>query len=209
MNTVIKQTRSDGTVKLVGDNTDAYGFMESLKARGVEVMGACAVILGAGGAAAAAAYALAAEGASEIVLLNRTLSRAVVLADNLNVKFPQIALALNDWDAIGRAQLIVNATSVGMSPHQNESPLPANAAIAPDAVLFDLVYNPPETRFLREAGAHGARVIGGLEMLIYQGARALELWTGKPAPVEVMRAAAERALQEMIAHANAPATQEE
>jgi shikimate dehydrogenase len=201
VNTVVKQSRPDGTQKLVGDNTDAYGFMESLRARRIETRGMCVVILGAGGAAAAAAYALAQAGAREIVLLNRSLTRAVALADRLNRKFPQMALALNDWDAVERARLVVNATSVGMSPHMDESPLPTHAKLAPDAVLYDLVYNPPETKFLHEAKMRGVRTIGGLEMLIYQGARALELWTGQPAPVEVMRRAAEEALEEITAHA--------
>ncbi len=193
VNTIIKR---DG--KLLGDNTDAYGFLQALRVRRINPAGARVSILGAGGAAAAAAYALAQANVGEIILLNRTLARSVELADRLNKKFPQLALAINEWDALAQAQLIINATSVGMSPHVEESPAPKNFVFPKDAVVFDLVYNPPITQFLREAKAGGARVIGGLEMLIYQGARSFELWTGQRAPIRVMQRAAAAALQEIL-----------
>jgi len=197
VNTILKRTDADGHTKLIGDNTDAYGLVRALRECDVEPKGMCVVILGAGGAAAAAAYALAGEGANEIVLLNRTLARSVELADRLHEKFPNLALAINDWDVLKRAHLIINATSVGMSPRTGESPLAENVVLAQDAFVFDLVYNPPATKFLRQGEARGARVLGGLDMLIYQGARAFELWTGKPAPIEVMRTAATQALHEI------------
>lgn len=198
VNTIRKRRDADGTVKLVGDNTDAYGFLQALREQNFYPQGTRVAILGAGGAAAAAAYVLAAEGAGEIVLLNRTLTRSVDLADRLHAKFPQLALSINDWDALGAAQLVVNATSVGMKPHADASPLPPNSVLAKDAIAFDLVYNPPATKFLQDAERGGGRVLGGLEMLIFQGARAFELWTGKRAPVKVMRDAATRALQELL-----------
>lgn len=203
VNTVVKRANADGSVTLVGENTDAYGFMQALRARRVNPRGQRVAILGAGGAAAAAAYALAEAGAHEIILLNRTLARSIELADRLVQKFRRMGLAINDWDALGKTQLLVNATSVGMSPHPDASPLPPHVLLAPHAVVYDLVYNPPMTRFLREAQAQGARIVGGLEMLIYQGARAFELWTGKRAPVRIMRASAARALEEMIRAADA------
>ncbi len=193
VNTILKQ---DG--KLIGDNTDAYGFLQALRVRRINPQGACVSILGAGGAAAAAAYALAQAGVDEIILLNRTLARGIALADRLNKKFPQLALAINDWDALAQSQLIINATSVGMSPRVDESPAPKNFSFPKHAIVFDLVYNPPATKFLRDAKQNGARVIGGLEMLIYQGARAFELWTGARAPIRVMRNAATAALQELL-----------
>ena len=192
VNTILKQ---DGN--LIGDNTDAYGFLQALRVRKIHPQNARVAILGAGGAAAAAAYALAQAGAQEIVFLNRTLSRSIELADRLNQRFPELELALNDWDVLEEMHLIINATSVGMAPHADESPLPARYLFPRDAIVFDLVYNPPVTKFLREAKARGARVIGGLEMLVYQGARAFELWTGERAPVRVMRDAASKALREM------------
>lgn len=198
VNTILKRVDANGVHRLVGENTDAYGFMQALRVRGIHPQNARAAIIGAGGAAAAAAYALAQEGAREIILLNRTLSRAVALADRLGARFPRLELAINDWEALPRMHFIINATSIGMAPHADESPLPPGATLPRGAIVYDLVYNPPETRFLREARRVGARVIGGLEMLIYQGARAFELWTGQDAPVEVMRKSATRALREMI-----------
>lgn len=192
VNTILKR---DG--KLIGDNTDAYGFLQALRVRKIHPQNARVAILGAGGAAAAAAYALAQEGAQEIVFLNRTLSRSIELADRLNQRFPELELALNDWDVLDEMHLIINATSVGMAPHADESPLPTRYTFSRNAIVFDLVYNPPATKFLREAKARGARVIGGLEMLVYQGARAFELWTGARAPIRVMRDAASKALRAM------------
>lgn len=192
VNTIVKR---DG--KLIGDNTDAYGFLQALRVRRIHPQNVRAAILGAGGAAAAAAYALAQEGAREIIFLNRTLARSIELADRLNRRFPELELALNDWDALSEMHLVINATSVGMAPKTDESPLPARYAFPPRAIVFDLVYNPPDTKFLRDAQAHGARAIGGLEMLVYQGARAFELWTGERAPVRVMRDAAHKALLKM------------
>lgn len=193
VNTILK--RED---KLVGDNTDAYGFIRALRVRRINPQGACVAILGAGGAAAAAGYALAQAGVRKIVLLNRTPARGVELADRLKYKFPSLELAINDWDVLKQMQLIINATSVGMSPHRDASPLPEHFVVPRQAVVYDLVYNPPATRLVRDARACGARVIGGLEMLIYQGARAFELWTGQRAPVRVMRAAATTALHDLI-----------
>lgn len=198
VNTILKRADATGSQKLIGDNTDAYGFIRALQVRHIAAKHTRVAIFGAGGAAAAAAYALAQEGAREIIFLNRTVERAVELADRLNQKFPNLALALNDWHALARSQLIINATSVGMAPQQDASPLPENVILPRHAVVFDLVYNPPATKFLREAKQRGARVIGGLEMLIYQGARAFELWTGQRAPVRVMRAAASTALHKWI-----------
>lgn len=198
VNTILKRAGADNVQKLIGDNTDAYGFIQALRARHIAARHTRVAIFGAGGAAAAAAYALAQEGAREIIFLNRTVERAAELADRLNQKFPHLALALNDWHALARTQLIINATSVGMTPHADESPLAENVILPRHAVVFDLVYNPPVTKFLREAQQRGARVIGGLEMLIYQGARAFELWTGQRAPVRVMRTAAANALDKLI-----------
>lgn len=193
VNTVVKRQG-----KLIGDNTDAYGFIQALKVRGIHPRHARAMIIGAGGAAAATAYALTQEGAREMIVVNRTIARAAELADRLHARFPHLELAVNDWDALTRMHLIVNASAIGMSPRQNESPIPQHRTIKPGQIVFDLVYNPPETPLLREAARAGARGIGGLEMLVYQGARSFELWTGKDAPVEVMQSAAEGALREMM-----------
>ncbi len=195
VNTILKR---EG--KLVGDNTDVYGFLQALWVRRIPLKGVRAVILGAGGAAAGAGYALGQAGVKEIVLVNRTAARSHALAERLNEKFPALTRADSDWGAVGKAQLIVNATSAGMSPHPDKSPLPDAVSLERGAVVFDLVYNPPTTRLLGQARRQGARTIGGLDMLIYQGARAFQLWTGARAPVRVMRTAATAALQEMMLH---------
>lgn len=194
VNTLVKRNG-----KLVGENTDAFGFIESLRQKHISPRNSSAFIIGAGGAASAVCYALATEGAREIILVNRTLGRAVDLADHLHEHFPDLDLAVNDWAALEYANIIVNASAVGMSPHKDESPLPAGSMIPGRAAVIDLVYNPPETPLLRLAETAGAQIVGGLEMLIHQGARAFEMWTGEPAPVEVMRAAAIGALREQSA----------
>lgn len=192
VNTVVKR---EG--KLLGDNTDAYGFIQALKVRKIHPRHARVMIIGAGGAAAATAYALAQEGAREIVLVNRTIARAADLADRLHIRFPHLELAVNDWDALTQMHMIVNASAVGMAPRENESPIPQHRSLVRGQIVFDLVYNPPETRLMRDAVRVGTRAIGGLEMLVYQGARSFELWTGTAAPVEVMQRAAEGALREL------------
>jgi shikimate dehydrogenase len=197
VNTIYKRVDENGVETLLGDNTDEYGFIRALRVRHIHAKNARVAILGAGGGAAAAAFALAREGAQEIVLLNRTRARAVELAARVNHAFPQLEFGINAWEALERMQLVINATSIGMAPHADASPLPPAHALPPRAIVFDLVYNPPTTKFLREAKQRGARVIGGLEMLIYQGARAFELWTGARAPIRVMRDAAVDALREM------------
>ncbi len=182
---------------LLGENTDGAGFMQALREQGVDPRDCCAFIFGAGGAAAAVAFALARAGARQLVLVNRTAGRAAELADRLHAACPSLALAVNWWAPWPRADLIVNATAIGMTPATNASPLPAGREIPRGALVFDLVYNPLETRLMQQARRAGARAAGGLDMLVYQGARAFELWTGRPAPVEVMRAAALAALAEV------------
>lgn len=187
VNTIIKR---DGA--LIGDNTDGYGFAQALRDAKVDPRNKQIAILGAGGAARAAAVTLAELGAARIVILNRTTSRAESLADFLCASFPNAAITVNDERALAKANLIVNATSVGMSPHVDESPMPV--AFPRAVVVFDLVYRPAETRFLREAACAGAQTIGGFGMLVHQGAAAFKLWTERDAPVDVMFDAAQRAL---------------
>lgn len=190
VNTVYKQGET-----LVGENTDAPGFMQSLRQCGVEANEARAVVLGAGGAAAAVAFALASAGARHLAIINRSSTRAEELASRLRQHFPLVEISPNRMEALERADIIVNATSIGMAPDPDFSPLPAGQAIAPRSTIVDLVYNPPQTKFMREAARAGARCIGGLEMLVYQGAISFQMWTGREAPLPVMRAAAENALK--------------
>ena len=163
--------------RLRGHNTDWEGFLKALDSRGVGLCGRKAVVVGAGGAAAAVVYALVSSGA-EVAVVNRTPSRARALARRFSSLGSVTHGGLHDLAAFLReAELLVNATPVGMTPHAEESPVPADL-LREGLVVYDLVYNPPETKLLRDAGERGCLAIGGLEMLVYQGIRALELWTG-------------------------------
>ena len=187
VNTIIKK---DG--KLIGDNTDGYGFSASLRSAHVDPQSKRVVVLGAGGAARAVTVTLAQAGAEQITILNRTTPRAQALAGFLRASFPNADIRENDETALSDAQLIVNATPVGMSPHEAESPM--RGAFPAGAVAIDLVYRPLETRFLRQAAEENAQTIGGLGMLVHQGAASFKLWTGRDAPVDLMLDAARHAL---------------
>ena len=191
VNTVVAR-RGD----LVGDNTDASGFLRALTEGGIAVLGARAVVLGAGGAARAIAYALATAGAESVCVHNRTHDRAQRLAAAL-AEFGDVrALPDAELGMVGRAAtLLVNATSVGMAGGPAEDVLPCRSSVLPEeGAVVDIVYRPARTPLLREAGRRGLIAQNGVPMLVHQGAAALEQWTGEPAPVDVMRAALERAL---------------
>jgi len=193
VNTIVND---DG--RLTGYNTDAPGFLQAMRSKNIEPEGKNIVILGAGGASKGISFILAGAGAS-LAILNRTLSRAEELATQVSqicqrrVK----AVALNEKNmarALDGADILVNTTSVGMVPGVEQTPVPA-ALLKPHLVVFDIVYNPLETRLLREAKAAGARTIDGLDMLVGQGALAFEKWTGQKAPLAVMKQAAVKALK--------------
>jgi shikimate dehydrogenase len=178
--------------RLRGYNTDAAGFVHALETGGVDVAGRRVIVLGAGGGARAVAYSLADLGAVPVIV-NRTPERAESLARDVSrdtgVDASWSALTPGAVDDLaGSAALIVNTTSVGMSPHVSESPCPSSA-MRRDLAVCDIVYNPLQTALMRDAEAIGAPTISGTEMLIGQGARAFELWTGLRAPVDVMRQA--------------------
>ena len=184
--------------ELTGYNTDAPGFLQALRAQGIEPDGKSIVILGAGGAAKGISFILAGAGAS-LVILNRTLSRAEELASQIARYYHQKveAMTLNEANlkrAFERVDVLVNTTSVGMVPDVDRTPVPGNLLNSHLAVS-DIVYNPLETRLLREAKAAGARTIDGLDMLVWQGALAFEKWTGRKAPFEIMKQAALKALR--------------
>ncbi len=195
VNTIVSQNG-----RLTGFNTDALGFINSLRSEaGMSVAGLEVVLIGAGGAARAAAYALADEGVGELAIANRTAERAESLADEVGrTGVAASAFGIADsqlFSACERADLIVNSTSVGMlrGPAEGRSPIPASV-ISSGSVVYDMVYNPSDTPLLLDAAKAGARVVGGLPMLVYQGAAAWTRWTGREAPVEVMFAAAKEAL---------------
>jgi len=192
--------------KLLGFNTDAYGFLKALhddakfKPENKRV-----VILGAGGAARAVAFALLEEKLSSLIIANRTLAKAEGLASSLakhaaNNKI-NTEIAAVPWPsskvikALESCQLIVNCTSLGMwsTSYEEKSPLASNL-IPEGALVYDLVYNPSETPLLRMARKAGASTIGGLPMLVYQGAASFKMWTGREAPLDIMISAARQSL---------------
>lgn len=176
---------------LTGYNTDAAGFLKSLVKRDIDPSGKKVVILGAGGVARAISFALT-EQKAEIEILNRSGSPdpAEKLAANLSKhsKSKIHAAELSEPNlkqALKQADILINATSVGMSPNTDNSLVPPEL-LKPDMVVYDVVYNPQKTRLLADAEKAGAVVIGGLDMLIWQGALAFELWTGVEAPLDTM-----------------------
>ena len=190
VNTIIVQ--DDG--RLVGDNTDAPGFVADLRDHGVDPTGQRMLVLGAGGSARAIVYGLAAAGARTITIANRTLARAEELAAALQPDFPAIPLAACAMPAdlahyATQSDLVVNCTSLGMTPNAEGLPWQPDLPFCADQTVYDLVYNPRRTRLLAQAERDGARAIGGIGMLIWQGAIAFERWTGQQPPVEIMRAA--------------------
>ncbi len=181
--------------KFYGYNTDAIGFLNALREAGCEPKGLRVAVLGAGGAARAVVYALARSETDSIIVFNRTAERAAFLVDDLAEVFPDSRLtfealtpeALIDLDST--VDLVVNTTSVGMYPDIDTSPWPVDVPLPRQAILYDLVYNPIETVFLRSAKTNQTQAIDGLGMLVHQGAFAFETWTGQQAPVTVMRKA--------------------
>ncbi|MBX3015818.1 MAG: shikimate dehydrogenase [Caldilineaceae bacterium] len=182
--------------RLSGDNTDARGFVADLREHGVDPAGKRALVLGAGGSARAIVYGLAEAGCLSITILNRTVEKAHDLATDIRAVFPFCRLSGHTMPAeiallAQEAAIIINCTSLGMTPKVEGLPWAEAVPFRPGQVVYDLVYNPPQTRLLQKAAADGAQAIGGLGMLIWQGAIAFERWTGQQPSVAVMRAAAE------------------
>jgi shikimate dehydrogenase len=186
VNCVVREP--DGT--LTGHNTDASGFMDALRADyGFDPMGWRVVVIGAGGAARSVVLGLTEAGVSEVVVVNRDRMRAQE-ASRLAGPIGRVG----DPSEVAYADLVVNATPLGMLTRSD--PLPIDPEILhAGQVVVDLVYSPRETRLLYEARGRGARAIEGIGMLVHQAAHQFSLWTGRPAPVNVMRAAAEGAAQ--------------
>jgi shikimate dehydrogenase len=166
-----------------GYNTDAAGAVRALRAHDVSLSGT-AVVVGAGGAGRAIAFALADEGMT-VHIVNRTVERATQLAEAVPGASGHglDALSASDDDLLADAAVLVNATSVGME--EDVSPIP-EAALHADLAVLDAVYTPLETRLLQDAAKVGATTVDGGWMLLYQGAAAFEHWTGRDAPVDVM-----------------------
>lgn len=209
---------------LYGYNTDAPGLLNALadyeigtsdENGHVSLKGYTVVLLGAGGAARSAAFAVASASVTRLIIVNRSLERAQQLGNDVGKQFVVSSLSsansaettqvfcLNDTEFLipHPRSIIINATSVGMhrihgihaanenGRTEDESPLSSEilARFTPDTFIFDMVYNPVQTRLLIQARALGLRAVNGLPMLLHQGALAFTLWTGQPAPLDIMR----------------------
>ncbi len=187
---------------LAATNTDVSGFVRALREdAGADLQGKRVLLLGAGGAARAIVLGLAREGIASLAIANRTTLRALDVAAVAAGMVSRIEVIPLSPEALASeaadADLIVNSTTLGMTGVGGPSPLAARA-IPAAALVYDIVYNPPDTPLLLEAKAAGAQTLGGLAMLVYVGAEAFEQWTGLKAPVDVMMAAAEKALAERL-----------
>jgi shikimate dehydrogenase len=186
--------------KLHGLNTDVDGVLKSLEPHEQQIQGKSVVLLGAGGAARAVLHCLTAKHRpARLVIATRTLQHGKDLAASFGGAVQIEVVSLSDTallPMIGDATLIVNATPIGMNPDSSASPLSSTAAFHHGQIVFDLIYTPMQTTLLKSSAAQGATTIGGLEMLIQQGARAFELFTGKRMPVELVREALEKKLRD-------------
>jgi shikimate dehydrogenase len=184
VNTITKEGH-----RLVGHNTDVPGFRVALdKLVGKQKMPRTAVVLGAGGGARAVVYGLITEGFQRVVVFNRHLHRAEGLVKHFGRSAAHMELRAMPWhesiieSELAKAKVLVNATSIGLI--DDATPLPGEL-IPPELLVLDLIYK--RTRFLREAEAAGSTVLDGELMLLHQGAAAFTLWTGKPAPLQLMQ----------------------
>ncbi len=205
VNTLLFEQKENRAL-ISGLNTDDKGFVGALRQAGFEPQdGGRVVVVGAGGAARAVVFGLLWSGAEEIVVLSRSLARAETLVSDLGIRPKDSsrlsALSLTAETLVESARtaaLLVNATTVGMWPHVDNSIWPDRVPIPSHLTVFDLVYNPLETRLLQQTRRSGAHGVDGLGMLVRQGALALDMWTGVGLPVDeiaaLMRTACERVL---------------
>ena len=178
------------TIRAHGFNTDADAITRSLREDlELELSGTRVLLLGAGGAGRTAALKLAGEGVAKLYLVNRTAGKAAAVAAEIARRRPELPLRLGYPDPKETVDLILNATSLGLKP-EDPSPLDTTAfPLARAGAVYDMIYRPAETPLLRAARAAGRRAANGLGMLLHQGAKALELWTGRNPPIEQMREA--------------------
>lgn len=191
VNTILHQ---DG--KLIGHNTDGIGFMSSLKVKGIEVLQKKITVIGAGGAATAIIVQAALDGVKEIAVFNRKddffqkiQNKLAVISKKTgcNIQLYDLADQKQLAQEVAESRLLVNATGVGMSPQLAATPIEDFSIIHSDLAVYDVIYTPRETRFLKQAKERGVVTSNGLGMLLYQGAAAFELWTGQKMPIEVVQ----------------------
>ena len=182
---------------LVGYNTDGVGYMQAVRDAGYDITGKTITIMGAGGAATAICAQAALDGVEKIHIFARETSRfwerTQKLVENINSTLPCKAVLHENKDtgalagAISESALLLNATSVGMAPDTDSTIIQDTSLYHPELIVSDVIYNPRETRFLREAREAGCRTFNGMYMLLYQGAEAFRLWTGKEMPIKEIK----------------------
>ena len=191
VNTVVN---NDG--HLTGHNTDGIGYVRALREDGHDIIGKKMTILGAGGTATSIFVQAALDGVSEISIFNRRskfFERAVKIIDQLKT-YTHCAIHLYDFDdesilrrEIQESAILTNATSVGMAPNTEQSIISDSSFFHKNLIVSDVIYNPRETQLLKLAREFGCKTQNGLNMLLYQGAEAFRLWTGKEMPVEIIK----------------------
>jgi shikimate dehydrogenase len=193
----VNTVRREGD-RLIGENTDGKGFLRGVRVdAGVDPKGKRAIVLGAGGAARAIVTELALAGVSDLVVVNRSADRAGQMVQELSAKTNRVIRSV-PWQSVYRvpadADLLVNATSIGLFPDVDAMPPVDLRDAAPSLLVCDAVFNPPETRLLAAARGRGLPVLDGLSMLVYQGVIGFQLWTGQDPPENVMKTALRKAL---------------
>ena len=181
---------------LTAYTTDGVGFMRAVKEDGVDIIGKKMTLLGAGGAATAILVQAALDGVAEINVFNvrdNFFGRAEEIVAKLNER-TECKVTLHDYSdpevlrtSIAESAILVNGTSVGMAPNVDRTIITDTSMFHKDLFVFDVIYNPEETLFLKKAKAAGCRTLNGLNMLLYQGAASFELWTGKEMPVDIIK----------------------
>jgi len=173
-------------IRAAGFNTDADAIVRALREDlGMDVAGATVLLLGAGGAGRVAALRLAAEKAAHLFLVNRTTAKAQAVADEIRNRFPSVRVNVG-FPTTG-VDLVMNATSLGLRADDALPLRDADFSLSKAKAVYDMIYRPAETPLLKAGRAAGCRVANGIGMLLYQGAAALELWSGQKAPIDVMR----------------------
>ena len=191
VNTVVNENG-----KLTGYNTDGTGYMRAVKEAGFSIKGEKMTLLGAGGAAAAILIQAALDGVAEISVFNirdEFFTRAEKTIEKLHEK-TDCKINLYDFSdpevlkkEIAESAILVNGTSIGMAPKTDRCIITDDSVFRKDLFVFDVIYNPEETLFLKKAKAAGCQTLNGLNMLLYQGAASFELWTGKEMPVDIIK----------------------
>lgn len=182
--------------KLIGHNTDGMGYMQSVKDAGHDIIGKNMTLLGAGGAATAVCTQAALDGVASINVFSikdQFFDRARNMVDNIN-KNTNCKAALYDLEdktelnkSISNSHILTNATSVGMAPNTDNCIITDESVFRNDLIVSDVIYNPRETKLLKIAKEHGCQTFNGLYMLLYQGAEAFKIWTGKEMPVKEIK----------------------